>query len=106
MCYGRGMHKRVAPFFLLSLVLACSSSTRDGFGGDPDAAVGADPDAGSFGGGGGAAGGAAPLPTVTTVYANTDDSLFSLDPATKKVALIGKFVGVEADDPNVTDCAV
>lgn len=83
-----------------------SSSTREGFGDDPDASTGGDPDAGSFGNDGGSGTDSGPPPTVTTVYANTDDTLFSLDPATKKVTQIGKFTGVEADDPNVTDCAV
>ena len=45
---------------------------------------------------------------TTTVYANTDDTLYSMDPATMKVSLIGPFAGMGGtpDDTNVTDCAV
>jgi len=49
-----------------------------------------------------------PSITTTTIYVNTDDSLYSMDPATKKVALIGAFAGMGGgtDDTSVTDCAV
>jgi hypothetical protein len=46
--------------------------------------------------------------TSITIYANTDDTLYEMDSATKKVTLIGKFAGMGGgtDDINVTDCAV
>jgi hypothetical protein len=46
--------------------------------------------------------------TVTTIYANTDDSLYSLDPMNNNVALIGLFSGLGggSGDDSVTDCAV
>jgi hypothetical protein len=46
--------------------------------------------------------------TVTTIYANTDDSLYSLDPMTNAVSLIGQFSGLGggSGDDSVTDCAV
>ena len=45
---------------------------------------------------------------VTTVYANTDDTLYSLDPSTNVVTLIGPFAGNSdaGDDDTVTDLAV
>jgi len=101
------MGKRMTSLLLLSLGIACGTTTRDGFVDNIDAAAPDDgADASSFAGDSGASSDAAPAPTTTTVYANTDDSLFSLDPATKKIALIGKFVGLGTDDNSVTDCAV
>jgi hypothetical protein len=46
--------------------------------------------------------------SVTTVYANTDDTLYSLNPSTNAVTLIGPFVGNTdaGDDDTVTDLAV
>lgn len=45
---------------------------------------------------------------TTTIYANTDDSLYSMDPKTKAVTLIGKFAGLGGGtgDTSITDCAV
>ena len=45
---------------------------------------------------------------ATTVYANTDDTLYSLNPQTNAVTLIGKFVGLGggSGDTSVTDLAV
>jgi hypothetical protein len=40
---------------------------------------------------------------TSVVYAHTDDSLYAMDPATKGVSLIGKFVGASS---GLTDCAV
>src|ERR1700733_7065797 len=40
---------------------------------------------------------------TTTIYANTDDSLYSMDPKTRARTLIGKFSGADGD---VTDVAV
>lgn len=46
--------------------------------------------------------------TTTTIYANTDDSLYSMDPKTMAVTLVGKFVGLGGgtNDTTVTDVAV
>jgi hypothetical protein len=99
----------------LALAVACGASKQSGFDEDGGAADGNDAAAvegggGGFGGGDGAAGSdsGAPTTTATTVYANTDDSLYAMDPATKKVTLIGKMTGMGGgtDDLSVTDCAV
>jgi hypothetical protein len=95
----------LAALVALPLV-ACGSAKVTGFDDDAGASDGG---AGGFGRDGGPAADAAlPSTTAATVYANTDDSLYSMDPATKKVTLIGKFVGMGGgmDDVNVTDCAV
>ena len=54
---------------------------------------------GSNGGDGGA---------VTTVYAHTDDTLYSLDPSTNTITLIGPFSGTSdaSTDSTITDLAV
>ena len=46
--------------------------------------------------------------TVTTVYANTDTALYTLNPQTNAVTLIGKFAGTSGatNDTNITDVAV
>jgi hypothetical protein len=45
--------------------------------------------------------------TSTTVYANTDTELYSLDPKTNLVTLIGPFAGMGDGSYNaITDCAV
>jgi len=106
-------HERlVLPLVLFWLVSACGSSRASGF--DDDAGPGASSGGASSGGFSGQDAGAAtdaPGPTttsVTKVYANTDDSLYALEPATKKVTLVGKMTGMGggANDQNVTDCAV
>ncbi len=45
---------------------------------------------------------------VTTVYANTDDTLYSLDPQTNAITLIGSFAGTSdaSTDSTITDIAV
>ena len=45
---------------------------------------------------------------VTTVYANTDDTLYSLNPQTNAVTMIGKFIGTSdaSNDNTITDIAV
>ncbi len=47
-------------------------------------------------------------PSVTTVYANTDSELYSLNPQTNAVTLIGAFAGLGGgtNDTTVTDIAV
>ncbi|CAN5925506.1 hypothetical protein BH11MYX4_BH11MYX4_52080 [soil metagenome] len=93
---------------VLSLLVACGSTRTSGF--DDDAGAAGDGGSGAFVGNDGGAGAEAEAgaTSATTVYANTDDSLYSMDPATKKVALVGKLEGMggAADDVNVTDCAV
>jgi hypothetical protein len=46
--------------------------------------------------------------TVSTVYANTDTTLYTLDPQTNAVTLVGNFVGVSdaSNDSTITDVAV
>ncbi|HEY2514089.1 MAG TPA: hypothetical protein VGI39_24650, partial [Polyangiaceae bacterium] len=46
---------------------------------------------------------------IVTIYANTDDSLYSMDPKTKAVTLLGTFAGLGSSGssaPTVTDVAV
>ena len=47
-------------------------------------------------------------PTTTTVYANTDSDLYSLDPQTNAITHIGAFAGMSGgtNDANITDVAV
>ncbi len=61
-------------------------------------------DSGAGGGSGSGSGGT----TVTTIYADTDDSLYSLDPQTNAVTLIGAFAGFGggSGDNGATDVAV
>lgn len=47
----------------------------------------------------------APPEKVATVYANTDDTLYEMDPDTKEVKVIGTFTGL-ATGENMTDVAV
>lgn len=103
----------VATMALIVGVAACGSSSSrtasDADGGAvEDAGGGAN---GAFVDDGGRSDGSAPdggVTAVTTVYANTDDTLYTLDPATNAVALVGKFSGVGggSGDTSVTDCAV
>jgi hypothetical protein len=45
---------------------------------------------------------------TTTIYAHTDDSLYSMNPATKALTLIGAFAGLSggSGDESITDLAV
>ncbi len=45
---------------------------------------------------------------VSIIYANTDDTLYTLDPQSNAITMIGKFSGVSGttNDTNVTDVAV
>jgi hypothetical protein len=104
----------VLAVVLLAAIGACSSSSsRTGFGDDPtgDGSEAGTGSSGGFGEAGSMEGGATEGGTVTmvtTVYANTDDALYALDPATNAVTMIGKFSGVGGGtgDTSVTDCAV
>jgi hypothetical protein len=108
---------------LLSLVvIGCSAKTTSGFddpGGSPtdgDAGTTSSSSGGSSSGAPPALGGDAGTPSppdgsvvvTTTIYANTDDSLYSMDPQTQAVTLIGKFTGTGGgtNDGTVTDVAV
>ena len=44
--------------------------------------------------------------TKTTIYANTDTALYSMDPNTQAVTLIGPFTNIDAGADSVTDVAV
>lgn len=85
------------------LAAACAAGGDQGAsGGGTDTGSGLQLD----GGDGGLAGDGAPGPGgdgTPIVYGNTDDSLYSMDPGTKKVVLIGKFSGGTG---TMTDCAV
>lgn len=94
----------------LALVAACGGSSRTGFDGSSGSSGSDGGSSGSSSGGLGSSGG----PTVTddagvtttttsTIYANTDDTLYELDPATNAVSIVGAFSG---GNGNVTDCAV
>jgi hypothetical protein len=102
--------RRIGLALALSIT-ACGGSQGDRFT-DTDAAGGTNENNGRFGGdGGGPTDGALPdggATTVTTVYANTDDTLYALDPTSKAVTSVGKFSGIGGGslDNNVTDCAV
>jgi hypothetical protein len=107
--------------------LGCSStSTGSGFGAEgadggtganDSGAAGTGVDSGqgtppSFGQDGGSpASDASPDGSVvitTTIYANTDDSLYSMDPKTMAITLVGKFAGMGGgtNDKSITDVAV
>jgi hypothetical protein len=86
----------------LALVAACSASSRSFDGDTPDA--GDDAGTGTFDkDSGGDSSFDAGTTTTTVIYANTDDTLYALDPASNALTQIGKFTGVVG---NVTDCAV
>jgi hypothetical protein len=80
------------------------SSSGSGGGGS---SRGAASSGGSLGGSSGAADPDAATAT-STVYAHTDDTLYSIDPTTKAATLVGVFVGTSdaSTDSAVTDLAV
>lgn len=109
------MNRALSSVLVATLVVACGSAKISGF--DEDAGVPSGDEGGAPDGGpsGFVGRDSAPAPdaeppttTTTTVYANTDDALYSMAPATKKVTLIGTFAGTSGatDDTSVTDCAV
>jgi NAD(P)-dependent dehydrogenase (short-subunit alcohol dehydrogenase family) len=96
----------ISSFLGFVAVAACSGkSGGSGFeddGGTSDQTdggtpvIGADGSTPGFNGDGGTA--APPDGSVTittTIYANTDDSLYSMDPSTRAVTLIGKFAALD-----------
>jgi len=102
------------------VALACACAAKAGTGGfddtdggptDGDGGGGSSGSSGTQGDGavfGGDGGTPAPpdgsVTVTTTIYANTDDSLYTLDPKTHAVTLVGKFSGNGSD--NITDVAV
>ena len=110
--------------------IACSGSSPTGFAlGSPDGGGGGNGSSGGGSGGGGAGSGSggglgggnlggnvpeggAPgdggTIVSTTIYAHTDTQLYSMDPQSKAVALIGTFTGLGGGtgDTSVTDLAV
>jgi hypothetical protein len=126
------------PFVLGLLSQACGGAGSSGFGNDGGGSGGASGGAGSGGSGGttggsggstgsGAggstgiglnsdSGGGGPkdsgvdviVTTTTTIYAHTDTQLYSLDPMTNNVTVLGTFSGMGGTtyDKAVTDLAV
>jgi len=112
------MQFRARLLFVPGIILACSANhsqfgddtstdggSKDGttssdapFSDDSPAQFG---DSGSDGNGGDGG-------VVTTVYANTDDTLYSLDPQTNAITMIGAFAGTSdsSTDGTITDIAV
>jgi hypothetical protein len=105
------------PFVFALVTPACGSSAT-GF--DTDGGGGGSGGHGGSGGGGGSGGisltdsgsgeGATDgnVSATTTVYANTDTTLYSLDPMSNNVTVLGTFQGMGGSeyDSTVTDCAV
>jgi hypothetical protein len=116
------------PVFVLALAPACSGANSSGFGnGDSEGGVvgpGFGGGSGSGGGGGGFGGtsggvnfgndGSVDSPfdtgvtTTITVYAHSDTQLYTMNPMTNAVTLIGTFTGMGGStyDSTVTDLAV
>ena len=99
---------------LAGSLAACGSSSRATFDGDDgggsSGSSGSSASSGGssgFGGdsgpGGGSSSGDGGVTMTSTIYANTDDTLYALDPSTNALTAIGTFSG---SDGNVTDCAV
>jgi hypothetical protein len=102
------------------MVAAACSAKESGFGDDGGADTGSASDSGGDSSSGpkndsgvdfGDSSSDAPIGDggiVTTVYANTDDTLYSLNPQTNAVTMIGKFIGTSdaSNDNTITDIAV
>lgn len=78
-----------------------SASSSGGAGGGSSGTV-------MLGGSGGGGGNDAGTTETTTIYAHTDLQLYSMDPQTKAVTLIGSFTGLGggSGDTSITDLAV
>src|SRR5579859_7569328 len=99
------LHHSLGPSVIAVLLAACSSSSGSGFGnpgtdsGPGGGGDGSNPfppgDGGdSFGDGGKGHDTGLPdgdVTVTTTIYANTDDTLYSMDPQSKAITVIGKF---------------
>ena len=116
----------LSPIVLSALfaLSACSGAAVTGFANTGDGGAGDGPRFVLPGTGSGSGSGASPVlmqgdsggttgsgagtQTVTTIYANTDDALYSLDPMNNVVSLIGSFSGLGGgkNDTSATDCAV
>lgn len=77
--------------------MSCAAGTHDDFGGPSDS------DTANEGGLGLDGTPGAPNGGTPVIYANTDDSLYAMDPTSKSVVLIGAFTGGSG---SMTDCAV
>jgi len=86
---------------------ACSAGGAEPTGGTPvfDVGNGTDTDPGDGGFNTEAAPMDAPPEVVAKVYANTDNTLWQMDPLTKTVSKVGPFAGL-ATDEDMTDIAV
>jgi hypothetical protein len=129
----RPVRPRIGPALLALVLPACAPPSSSGFGSQPSgsgsggsssgassgSASSSSSSGGVFGGtdGGSLLGdGAIPPPPAddagvtvqTTIYAHTDDTLYSMDPQTKATTQIGTFAGVggTSTDKAVTDLAV
>ncbi|HSQ63828.1 MAG TPA: hypothetical protein VLM85_11465 [Polyangiaceae bacterium] len=103
---------------LLVLLIGCSSQgnvfPKDGggspsdSGGQPDQSAPPPSDGGQIFGDSSASDASGDGGAGTTVYANTDDTLYSLDPQSNAISLIGAFAGLGGgtNDTVVTDVAV
>ncbi len=117
-----GWRGRVVVSAAALVLCACSGASTTGFG---DADGGAGSSGGGSGSGGSGSGGGVNLGggvsgsssgsgsggtsvEATTIYAHTDTTLYSMDPQTKAVTVIGKFAGLggKTGDTSVTDLAV
>jgi hypothetical protein len=124
----------VGSWLTLAALCACSGTSSTGFapdgggggggsgsgssgGGGPQGQGDDGGTPGSLGGGSGSGSGSgggpqgdASVVVTTTIYANTDDSLYSMDPKTKAVTPVGngKFTGMGGGtgDTSITDVAV
>lgn len=81
-----------------------TSGSSGGFDGDGGLITGD----GATSGGSSGGGGDAMVTVTTTVYAHTDDTLYSVNPMTNAVTLIGTFAGTSdsSTDSTITDLAV
>lgn len=102
---------RILVLLTAVVALGCGGSGNRDVSGAPGGDTGGssgDPgtSSGGFsprGDGGVGAGDGGVATTSTLIYANTDDTLYTLDPATNAVTVVGAMSGA---DGNVTDCAV
>ncbi len=119
------------PFVLGLFSEACGGTDRSGFGDGGGGASGSGGNGGAsgsggnggFGGNGGAGGtmgtfggtsgsggsdGDGDVVVTTTIYANTDTALYTLDPMSDKVTVVGTFAGMGGTtyDSTITDVAV
>jgi hypothetical protein len=92
---------------LVVLILLAGCAAHGDFGGNPDGEAPFD-DAGNPNGFGDSSTDSPIGSGGTIVYANTDSTLYSLDPQTNQITMIGAFSGTSGatNDANITDVAV